>query len=134
MDATELHGSTSHGGLTLKPSSAEEKRFSLFMPLSLLEQAADTGFATHENTRGETIYAFRAENLSRYIDALIAEGSREKTRPSEPSLKKQPTPSHATDCDEAVVEANAREGTRNDLHPTPGRNMVRARQILSDSK
>lgn len=46
-------------------------RFSLFMPLALLEQAADTGFATHENNKGETIYAFRPENVGRYIQALI---------------------------------------------------------------
>lgn len=47
-------------------------RFSLFMPLSLLEEAADTGFATHENAKGELLYAFRPENLPRYIRALMA--------------------------------------------------------------
>jgi len=49
-------------------------RFSLFMPLSLLEQAADTGFAAHENSKGETIYAFRPENLGRYVQAQIQSG------------------------------------------------------------
>jgi|JI10StandDraft_1071094.scaffolds.fasta_scaffold37917_2 hypothetical protein len=46
-------------------------RFSLFMPLALLEQAADTGFATHENAKGETIYAFRPENIGRYVQAMF---------------------------------------------------------------
>ena len=46
-------------------------RFSLFMPLSLLEQAADTGFSTHENTRGETVYAFRPDNVGRYFQAFL---------------------------------------------------------------
>jgi hypothetical protein len=49
-------------------------RFSMFMPLSLLEQAADTGFATHENTKGETLYAFRPENIGRYVQMLIDAG------------------------------------------------------------
>ena len=43
-------------------------RFSLFMPLTLLEQAADTGFATHITGSGETLYAFRPENAARYMD------------------------------------------------------------------
>lgn len=63
-------------------------RFSLFMPLSLLEQAADTGYATHENTRGETLYAFRSENLSRYVDGLIEDGLWKKSRISEPTIKR----------------------------------------------
>ncbi len=45
-------------------------RFSLFMPVALLERAADTGFASHQNSSGETIYAFRPENLDRYLDVL----------------------------------------------------------------
>jgi hypothetical protein len=49
-------------------------RFSMFMPLSLLEQAADTGFATHENNKGETLYAFRPENIGRYVQILIDAG------------------------------------------------------------
>lgn len=49
-------------------------RFSLFMPLSLLEEAADTGFATHENATAETLYAFRPENIDRYVQAMIEEG------------------------------------------------------------
>jgi hypothetical protein len=64
-------------------------RFSLFMPLSLLEQAADTGFATHENTRGEMIYAFRAENVNRYIDELIKEGAWQLSRSVEPAAPKR---------------------------------------------
>lgn len=50
-------------------------RFSMFMPLSLLEQAADTGFATHVNNKGETLYAFRPENLGRYVRALLEDGT-----------------------------------------------------------
>jgi Histidine kinase-, DNA gyrase B-, and HSP90-like ATPase len=49
-------------------------RFSMFMPLSLLEEAADTGFATHENTKNETLYAFRPENIGRYVQKLVDEG------------------------------------------------------------
>jgi Histidine kinase-, DNA gyrase B-, and HSP90-like ATPase len=49
-------------------------RFSMFMPMSLLEQAADTGFATHENNKGETLYAFRPENIGRYVQTLIDSG------------------------------------------------------------
>lgn len=49
-------------------------RFSMFMPLSLLEEAADTGFATHESATAETLYAFRPENIDRYVQAMIAEG------------------------------------------------------------
>jgi len=49
-------------------------RFSMFMPLSLLEQAADTGFATHENSKGETLYAFRPDNIGRYIQHLTDAG------------------------------------------------------------
>ena len=50
-------------------------RFSLFMPLSLLEQAADTGFATHVTNSGETLHAFRPESLSRYLDAFAKEAT-----------------------------------------------------------
>ena len=49
-------------------------RFSMFMPLSLLEQAADTGFATHETTSGELLYAFRPENIGRYVEAAYEAG------------------------------------------------------------
>ncbi len=68
-------------------------RFSLFMPLALLEQAADTGFASHENTRGETLYAFRAENVGRYVDALIEEGTWQKTRPDNGPKRPESRPS-----------------------------------------
>jgi hypothetical protein len=49
-------------------------RFSLFMPLALLEQAADTGFATHETSSGEVLYAFRPENIARYVEAAYEAG------------------------------------------------------------
>jgi Histidine kinase-, DNA gyrase B-, and HSP90-like ATPase len=66
-------------------------RFSMFMPLSLLEEAADTGFATHENATAETLYAFRPENIDRYVQGMIEEGfwSTSKAR----SSGHQPTPS-----------------------------------------
>lgn len=62
-------------------------RFSLFMPVSLLEQAADTGYATHENNKGETLYAFRPENIGRYIQQLIDSGfwTLERTPSAAPS-------------------------------------------------
>lgn len=56
-------------------------RFSMFMPLSLLEEAADTGFATHENTAGETLYAFRPENIDRYVQEMIATGNWTPSKP-----------------------------------------------------
>ena len=45
-------------------------RFSLFMPLSLLEEAADVGFVSHVTASGETIYAFRPDAIARYLDAF----------------------------------------------------------------
>jgi hypothetical protein len=57
-------------------------RFSMFMPLSLLEQAADTGFAAHENSKGETLYAFRPDNIARYIQILVDAGLWTTARPS----------------------------------------------------
>lgn len=50
-------------------------RFSLFVPLSVLEEAADIGFVSHVNGRGETIYAFRPENLTRYLDAFAEDAT-----------------------------------------------------------
>lgn len=47
-------------------------RFSLFMSLPFLEEAADTGFVTHVTASGETLYAFRPDSLARYLDAFAA--------------------------------------------------------------
>lgn len=66
-------------------------RFSLFMPLALLEQAADTGFATHENNKGETLYAFRPENIGRYVQAQIEDGTWKLARERE-SVETCPPP------------------------------------------
>jgi hypothetical protein len=55
-------------------------RFSMFMPLSLLEEAADTGFATHASATAETLYAFRPENIDRYVQTMIAEGIWSKSK------------------------------------------------------
>jgi hypothetical protein len=45
-------------------------RFSASVSLQLLEQAADTGYATQEIARDEMLYAFRPDNLSRYFEIL----------------------------------------------------------------
>lgn len=45
-------------------------RFSLFMPLSMLEEAADVGFVSHVSHSEEAIYAFRPDSLARYLDAF----------------------------------------------------------------
>lgn len=64
-------------------------RFSLFMPLSLLEQAADTGFATHDNTRGETLYAFRPDQMGKYVQAEIDAGTWQLRRPENERKKER---------------------------------------------
>jgi len=79
-------------------------RFSLFMPLSLLEEAADTGFATHENAAGETLYAFRPENIGRYVQALIAGGIWESTRQESPAKIQAPKSIKAATSPTAKVD------------------------------
>lgn len=49
-------------------------RYSAFLPLSLVEKAADTGFASHVNAKSERIYAFRPENLGRYLRVRMSDG------------------------------------------------------------
>lgn len=67
-------------------------RFSLFMPLSLLETAADTGFATHENNKGEVLYAFRPENFEkRYLPRFLEEAPA-LAGPSAPKTIPAPAP------------------------------------------
>jgi hypothetical protein len=51
----------------------QDTRVSLFMPLALLEEAADTGYAEHRSQSGETIYAFRPQNLAAYVERLMVE-------------------------------------------------------------
>lgn len=48
-------------------------RVSLFMPLSLLEEAAHTGSAQHRSGSGETLNAFRPSELSHYVERLLDE-------------------------------------------------------------
>jgi histidine kinase/DNA gyrase B/HSP90-like ATPase/restriction-modification system family protein len=68
-------------------------RFSMFMPLALLERAADTGFATHENNKGETIYAFRPENFDkRYLYAYFEEIRQDDAQPAHPPPVRAPRP------------------------------------------
>lgn len=77
-------------------------RFSMFMPLSLLEEAADTGFATHENTAGETLYAFRPENIDRYVQEMIATGNWTPSKPKPveaPFTQQRSRPSTARESD-----------------------------------
>lgn len=45
-------------------------RFSLFIPLPVLEEALDVGFVNHVSGSGEKIYAFRPEALARYLDTF----------------------------------------------------------------
>ncbi|MBA3405879.1 MAG: ATP-binding protein [Gemmatimonadaceae bacterium] len=83
-------------------------RFSMFMPLSLLEEAADTGFATHENTKGETLYAFRPENIGRYIQKLVDEGFWTTFKVAQPSAPKSSKAEGATTrAPNAVVNQQA---------------------------
>lgn len=87
-------------------------RFSMFMPLALLEQAADTGYSTHENNRGETLHAFRPENFQRYLDAFLAEetwresgfDNQETSASAEPATTGPVSP---TSVQEVLVEAPA---------------------------
>lgn len=79
-------------------------RFSLFMPLSLLEQAADTGFATHESSSGETIYAFRPENIGRYIEAAYQAGLWVLEGPTAPEEAKPPASTRIAPKNEANAD------------------------------
>ncbi|MCA9591046.1 MAG: ATP-binding protein [Myxococcales bacterium] len=58
-------------------------RFSLFMPLSLLEEAADTGYAVHVSTSGETIRAFRPDALAKYVEAFVSDAAWGEDDPGE---------------------------------------------------
>ncbi len=73
-------------------------RFSMFMPLSLLEQAADTGFAVHENSKSEILYAFRPENVGRYVQALIDAGLWVPERPTS-AHRERPKPERRRNVD-----------------------------------
>jgi hypothetical protein len=70
-------------------------RVSHFMSLSLLEEAADTGFVRHETTSGEIIYAFRPDLISRYMDAFAENATWGEYDPGAWATKKTaaPTPS-----------------------------------------
>ncbi len=86
-------------------------RFSMFMPLSLLEEAADTGFATHENTKGETVYAFRPENIGRYIQKLVDEGFWTTFKGAQPSAPKSSKAEVASKASNAVVNRHVADIT-----------------------
>lgn len=79
-------------------------RFSMFMPLSLLEEAADTGFATHESTSGEALYAFRPENIDRYVQAMLSEGI--WTTSKAKAAEHQATPTTTTAATRSVAHSS----------------------------
>jgi hypothetical protein len=64
-------------------------RFSLFMPLALLEQAADTGFATHETSSGEVRRAHSAESSRLRFETLAGELQPERRR-ADATLRRRP--------------------------------------------
>lgn len=51
----------------------QSSRVSLFMPLALLEEAADTGYAEHRSHSGEALFAFRPENLGAHLERMSVE-------------------------------------------------------------
>jgi hypothetical protein len=71
---------------------ARTTRYSCFLPLSLAEEATETGFSMHINTKGERIYAFRPENLDRYLQALMETGDLRESElsPVKPSARRSP--------------------------------------------
>lgn len=46
-------------------------RFSMFTPVTLLEEGSTKGFATHLSDSGETLYCFRASRMSEYLAELM---------------------------------------------------------------
>ncbi|MBK8412335.1 MAG: ATP-binding protein [Sandaracinaceae bacterium] len=68
-------------------------RFSLFMPLSVLEEAADIGFVSHVNGKGEKLYAFRPDGLGRYLDAFSEDATWGNL---DPGTWARPTPTSRT--------------------------------------
>jgi hypothetical protein len=56
-------------------------RFSLFMPLSLLRQADELGFAHWESASGEVLSAFRPQEIGSYVRQLVEHREDERTAP-----------------------------------------------------
>lgn len=48
----------------------KETRFSMFVPTTTLQEAAERGRAQHKNSKGEVVTAVRVDQLSRYVDEL----------------------------------------------------------------
>ena len=51
-------------------------RFSMFVPVSVLHEARDTGFAEHHTGSGETLYAFRPGEFRNYLARLLGRENR----------------------------------------------------------
>ena len=67
-----------------------DTRFSLFMPLSLLEEAADRGLAEHRNKSGEHIVAFSPTELPNYVEQLLNTMATSNIAKALPKSKEQP--------------------------------------------
>jgi hypothetical protein len=88
-------------------------RFSLFMPLALLEQAADTGYATHVNHTGETLFAFRPESAARYFETFFRQAPWGDHGPSPSSIADsipQPGPEALTPIERDTILIRPRVG------------------------
>lgn len=82
----------------------QNTRTSLFMPLALLEEAADTGHAEHRSHSGELVYAFRPQNLASYVERLMLESGLLKRTP--PSVVATPQVSIAASTEAATTVAD----------------------------
>lgn len=82
----------------------QNTRTSLFMPLALLEEAADTGHAEHRSHSGELVYAFRPQNLASYVERLMLESGLLNRTP--PSVAATPQVSIAASPEAATIVAD----------------------------
>ncbi|MFO0693689.1 MAG: ATP-binding protein [Polyangiales bacterium] len=90
-------------------------RFSLFVPLSVLEEAADVGFASHVNGRRETIYAFRPDSIDRFLDVVADAGPEQRTllrawRTRPKAARASVRPEAGPTVDEGTIEIRPRAG------------------------
>ena len=49
----------------------KETRFSMFVPVKTLQEAAESGFAQHENTNREVVSAVRVDRLADFVDQCV---------------------------------------------------------------
>ena len=76
-------------------------RFSMFMPVSVLEDADKGKFVEHTTTSAEEIFAFKASRLEDYLAKVVDVGSMVQAGPRE-----------ATDQDEAHLEGSISYSTK----------------------